>query len=174
MIEGNARRSEIIRQLSVSKKPISASNFAKQFGVSRQIVVGDIALMRASGEEIIATARGYLLEESKSKEGLLSKIAVQHGPEGTRKELELIVQHGGEIVDVIVDHPIYGELVGGLHLKTSKDIDAFIKTYEGSQVALLSQLTGGIHLHTIRYEKETQLEEIKQALLEAGILYQSE
>ncbi|KAF1299137.1 DNA-binding protein [Enterococcus sp. JM4C] len=174
MIEGSTRRSEIIRQLSVSEKPISASKFAKQFGVSRQIVVGDIALMRASGEGIVATARGYVLEKAKSAEGLLSKIAVQHGPEDTRNELELIIKQGGEIIDVIVEHPIYGELVGGLHLKTLKDVDLFMKSYEEGQGSLLSQLTEGIHLHTIRYQEERQFEAIKQALLDANILYQSE
>ncbi|MGM0126043.1 hypothetical protein IGI37_003444 [Enterococcus sp. AZ194] len=174
MIEGSLRRSEIIRQLLVSEKPISASKFAKQFGVSRQIIVGDIALMRAGGEDIVATARGYLIEKSTSQEGLVSKIAVHHGPDETRQELELIVQHGGEILDVIVEHPIYGELVGGLHLKTEKDVDLFMKSYEKSQGSLLSQLTAGIHLHTIRYQEEAQIEAIKQALLEAGILYQSE
>ncbi|MBO0451647.1 MULTISPECIES: transcription repressor NadR [Enterococcus] len=170
MIDGERRKAEILAALQQAEKPISATSFAKEFGVSRQIVVGDVALLRAAGEDIIATARGYLLERESEK--LFSKIAVQHAPEQTEEELRTIIEHGGEVVDVIVEHPLYGELVGGLHLATEQDVDRFIKEANGSRVTLLSELTGGIHLHTIAYETLDDLLEIKHALSEKGILYE--
>ncbi|MBO0460527.1 MULTISPECIES: transcription repressor NadR [Enterococcus] len=172
MIEGETRRKEIIETLANADKPVSASKFATRFGVSRQIIVGDIALLRAAGEGIVATARGYLLEDEQDQAGLISKIAVQHQREQTEEELQLIVAHGGEILDVIVEHPLYGELTGMLHIKTEEDIRSFMKRYRKSQASLLSELTDGIHLHTIRYSNEQVLQQIKQGLAEAGILFE--
>jgi transcriptional regulator of NAD metabolism len=158
-MEGTKRRQLILEQLAQSTQPISASRFAKEFGVSRQIIVGDIALLRAAGEEIIATARGYKREKiNHAKE---SKIAVQHNEEQTQEELE-----------TIVEHELYGELVGQLQISSQQDVEIFMKNYKKTNASLLSKLTGGIHLHTIRYKNEEMFENIKKALAEKGILYQ--
>ncbi|OJG38611.1 transcriptional regulator [Enterococcus dispar] len=138
--------------------------------MSRQIIVGDIALMRAAGVAIKATARGYLLQGK--RQGKLSQIVVQHDATQTQTELRIIVENGGEIVDVIVDHDIYGELTGNLQIKTIEDIEAFMEKYRSSNASLLLELTNGIHLHTIAYENDETLMKIKAALLKAGILYQ--
>lgn len=169
-MEGTKRRTAILSALANAEKPISASRFAKELGVSRQIIVGDVALLRASGEAIIATARGYLLEQPADK--MISKIAVQHNKAQTEEELLLIVENGGEVIDVIVEHPLYGELVGGLHLKTKSDVARFMKDYQKAQTSLLSELTNGIHLHTIAYETPEDLAKIKAVLLKHHILYQ--
>lgn len=171
-MEGTERRKQILKQLKVAEKPVSATKFAKEFGVSRQIIVGDIALMRAAGVKVMATARGYKMQAAGSG-GKKAKIAVQHDATQIREELETIVQLGGEIEDVIVEHEIYGELIGGLHIKTQDDVDEFIKKYRNSPDRLLSDLTNGIHLHTIIYQRAEDLEKIKAALLEKGILYQN-
>ena len=163
MIEGETRRKQIMQTLANTEKPVSASKFAKTFGVSRQIIVGDIALLRAGG---------YILETEETNTGHISKIAVQHGKDQTEEELRLIVENGGEIIDVIVEHPLYGELTGTLHIKTPQDIDSFMRRYQKSNDSLLSELTGGIHLHTIRYPEKHMLKTIKQELAEAGILYE--
>src|SRR5699024_1519244 len=170
-MEGNKRRQEIVRQLKQANKAVSASKLADKFSVSRQIIVGDIALLRAAGEEIIATSRGYKYPQTSSL--LTSKIVVQHKKEQTREELTTIVSLGGEVVDVIVEHDLYGEVVGGLYISSQKDVDNFIKNYENSNGALLLQLTNGIHMHTIRYQKESDLVAIKTELAKKGILYQN-
>ncbi|MBO0440742.1 transcription repressor NadR [Candidatus Enterococcus ikei] len=171
-MDGVKRRETILLELEATKKPISASRFAKEFKVSRQIVVGDVALLRAAGYEIIATARGYLLESEKDKQGIIRKIACQHTPDQTEAELLTIVSLGGEIIDVVVEHPIYGELTGGLHIRTEKDVKEFVKAYEKSRASLLSELTSGIHLHTIRCENEEILKKIKIELAQKKLLYQ--
>lgn len=172
-MEGTQRRKQIAKQLRLAEKPVSASKFAQEFGVSRQIIVGDIALLRAAGVNIIATARGYKMQATNGGGGRRGKIAVQHDATQIREELETIINLGGEIEDVIVEHEIYGELVGGLHIKTQEDVDEFIKKYRNSPDRLLSDLTNGIHLHTIIYQQPEDLEQIKNALLEKGILYQN-
>ncbi len=78
----------------------------------------------------MATARGYILETEETNTGHISKIAVQHGKDQTEEELRLIVENGGEIIDVIVEHPLYGELTGTLHIKTPQDIDSFMRRYQ--------------------------------------------
>ncbi|MDA9471426.1 transcription repressor NadR [Enterococcus sp. 5H] len=171
-MEGVKRREVILRELETATKPISASRFAKEFKVSRQIVVGDVALLRAQGTEILATARGYLLEINRDRQGIVFKIVCQHTLEQTEEELTTIVSLGGEIIDVIVEHPIYGDLTAGLHIKTAKDIDKFIKSYKQSSASLLASLTSGIHLHTIRCADEESAQRIKEALAKKGILYQ--
>ncbi|PZL74980.1 transcription repressor NadR [Enterococcus plantarum] len=170
-MEGIKRREAILLELESADKPMSASRFAKEFKVSRQIIVGDVALLRAAGYGIIATARGYLLESEKDKQGVTRKIACQHTPEQTEDELLTIVSLGGEVLDVVVEHPIYGELTGGLHIHTEKEVTEFIKSYKKNSASLLSELTSGIHLHTIRCEDEEAHNHIKKALAQKGILY---
>ena len=153
---------EIVKRLRETEKPISATRFAKAFDVSRQIIVGDVALLRATGVEIVATARGYMLEQP--LEGIERKIACQHTPEQTREELSVIVAKGGEVVDVSIAHPLYGELIGSLRIQSEKDIDKFMDKYQKEHATLLSVLTGGVHLHTIRCADEETFQEIKEAL----------
>ena len=74
MVEGTTRRKEILRQLQLSEKPVSASRFARDLGVSRQIIVGDVALLRAAGEDIIATSRGYKLDTLQDQKGRTKKM----------------------------------------------------------------------------------------------------
>ena len=56
------RREEIRKILGRSREPVSAATIASEVHVSRQIVVGDIALLRAGGADIQATPRGYILQ----------------------------------------------------------------------------------------------------------------
>ncbi|WP_086445146.1 transcription repressor NadR [Candidatus Enterococcus lemimoniae] len=170
-MDGIKRREAILLQLETTEKPISASRFAKEFKVSRQIVVGDVALLRAAGYEIIATARGYLLERAEDQQGIIRKIACQHSPAQTEDELLTIISLGGEVIDVIVEHPIYGELTGGLHIKIKKAITEFVENYEKNSTTLLSELTDGVHLHTIRCKDEVAFQQIKAALELKDILY---
>ena len=168
-MDGATRRIRILKELSQAEKTISATKLANKFAVSRQIIVGDIALLRASGEEIIATSRGYRLQVPKT-DGLEVKIAVCHGPNQVKEELTTILENGGEIVDVIVEHELYGEITGRLCIKTADDLEDFMEKYQQSNSSLLSNLTGGIHLHTIRCQDQQALDAIQQALKEKGIL----
>lgn len=164
---GEQRRNEIYLKLDVTDKPIPARHFAELYNVSRQVIVGDIALLRAQGADIIATHRGYLIKQDNT--GKLSKtIAVSHSKEDTKKELELLVNMGIEIVDVTVEHPVYGQIIGQLNIKTHDDIEDFLT----QDPELLSSLTEGIHLHTIICENEKHYIDAVHELDRVGFLYQ--
>ncbi|MEE0965495.1 MAG: transcription repressor NadR [Bacilli bacterium] len=162
------RKDQIIEIIKKSDKPISASTLAKQFNVSRQIIVGDIALIRASGTNIVATPRGYLFENPTPSGEYV--IAVQHNSNQLADELYTIIDLGGSIINVSVEHPIYGQLSGNLHLYNRYDVDQFIKRTNKENAKPLSCLTEGIHLHTIRCYDQDIYNRIIKALDEKGIL----
>ena len=162
------RKAAIIEAIRTSETPVSASALARKLHVSRQIIVGDIALIRASGTQIIATPRGYVWERSNA--GSERKIAVMHAPQQMREELYTIVDQGAEVVDVIVEHPTYGQLVGQLQLSSRYDVNQFIDRMQGNEP--LSQLTHGVHLHTIRCRDAAVFERVENALRKKGLLYE--
>ena len=166
------RKEKIIEEIKKSDKPISASTLAKKLGVSRQIIVGDVALIRASGTNIIATPRGYILDSKQQNQTYT--IAVNHSQEQMADELYTIVDLGGCAIDVIVDHPVYGQLTGKLHLSSLYDVDQFIKKVNNNQAKPLSQLTDGLHLHTIQCPNEDTYQRIVSALDEKGYLFKKE
>lgn len=162
------RKEEIIKVISKSEKPISASKLASQFGVSRQIIVGDIALLRAKGYKITATPRGYILDNMQQKNTYT--IAVKHNGDQMGDEMYTIVDLGGYIIDVIVEHPVYGQLIGDLHVSSRYDVDQFLKKIEKNNASPLSQLTNGIHLHTLQCNSDEVYHRIEKALDEKGYL----
>ena len=166
------RKEKIIEEIKKNNKPISASTLAKKLGVSRQIIVGDVALIRASGTNIIATPRGYILDSKQQNQTYT--IAVNHSQEQMTDELYTIVDLGGCAIDVIVDHPVYGQLTGKLHLSSRYDVDQFIKKVNNNQAKPLSQLTDGLHLHTIQCPNEDTYQRIVSALDEKGYLFKKE
>ncbi len=163
------RREQIELILKESTEPITATTLAKKFSVSRQVIVGDIALMRAAGSEISATPRGYIFEQD--IDSLLSfTIACQHDNENMYKELYLIVDNGGTIIDVTVEHPVYGEISGELRISSRYEVDMFIEKIKANQAQPLMKLTGGIHLHKIKCNTENEKKRIIEALRKEQIV----
>lgn len=143
------RRTEILTTIQNAKMPVSASLLAKNLQVSRQLIVGDVALLRAQGYDIIATARGYVMPELRNENKYLGKVACYHTPAATKAELYTIVDLGAIVVDVIVEHDVYGEITGQLNLQNRDEVDLFINKVHHEEVKLLSELTQGVHLHTL-------------------------
>lgn len=166
------RRNRVKETLQQTDHPLTASYLAEQYSVSRQIIVGDIALLRASGMQILATPRGYLLDSSaKEEEKNIGMIACRHAQEQLREELYTIVDFGATVVDVTIEHALYGELSGKLDLSSRYDVDAFMdKVEQEKNCAPISSLTGGVHLHRIRYKDEESFDRIKEVLREKHIL----
>ena len=167
------RRESILEKLSAAKAPVSASALAGQLGVSRQIVVGDVALMRAGGAQIDATPRGYQLHPA--EKGFTGILACVHSTEDEmRTELYTVVDQGGVVVDVTVENSLYGELCGNLNIASRYDVDNFIRQAKDTPECLLSRMTGGVHLHTLHCPDAGTFQRIKKALDEKGILYRKE
>ena len=169
-MQADSRRQNIIQVLKSASGPVSAGRFAGMFGVSRQIIVGDIALLRASGTDITATPRGYIL--TRSSEGIVHRIPCRHRPEDMKEELEILVDNGCLVRDVIVEHPIYGQLVGQLDISTRHNVSEFITQVALSDAAPLSDLTGGIHLHTIICPDEETHLRVLEKLRKRGFLFE--
>ena len=162
------RRETILKLLRQSAQPVSASTLAGQLSVSRQIIVGDIALLRAGGAEISATPRGYVLP--RATDGITRTIACRHTLEQTGTELDILVDNGCTVLDVIVEHPVYGQLTGQLQISSRYDVEQFLARIRDSDAAPLSMLTGGLHLHTLRCPNEDAYTRACAALKAAGLL----
>ena len=165
-MRSDERRKAIAEVLRAAEGPVSASALAEKFSVSRQIIVGDIALLRSAGEEIVATPRGYVTP--KEAHGLVHHVAVKHTPQQMEAELNAIVDNGCTVIDVIVDHPIYGQLTGPLQISNRYEVGQFIERCENAEP--LSRLTDGIHLHTLSCPDEAAFERVKDALRGLGVL----
>ena len=167
------RREAIVTHLKGEKSPISATALAGLLGVSRQVIVGDVALLRAGGAAIEATPRGYQFHPAPG--GYTGILACVHRTaEEMRTELYAVVDQGGTVVDVAVENPLYGELRGNLNLASRYDVDNFIQQAKDTPEALLSPMTGGVHLHTLHCPDAGSFERIKKELEEKGILYRKE
>ena len=162
------RRQAILEYLRQSSRPVSAGYFAERFSVSRQVVVGDVALLRAAGADISATPRGYVI--LKADRGLIRQVACRHDAAGMEAELCAVVDQGCSVLDVIVDHPVYGQLTGPLRLSSRYDVSQFLLRCEEEEARPLSDLTGGIHLHTLSCPDEAAFQRVQAALRELNVL----
>ena len=169
-MDAELRREQLLNIIEQQAQPVSASALSKELNVSRQIIVGDVALLRARGHGIIATARGYMIPSADKAAHYLGKIVCRHAPGNTRDELYTIVDLGAVVVNVIVEHGYYGEITGSLNLATRKDVDFFMEEVETSEVKLLSELTMGVHVHTISCRDKVHFEEVCRMLEAVGYL----
>ncbi|MGI5835016.1 MAG: 3H domain-containing protein [Chloroflexota bacterium] len=166
------RRQRILKMLSDVSRPLSGTELAQQLNISRQTVVQDISLLRARGEPIVATARGYLMATALLPSCQRALLAVKHAPEETEEELSLLLDMGLRVVDVQVDHPVYGEIRGMLMLDSRDDLREWLKEIRQKRVRLLSELTEGVHLHTVEAPRADLLERARTALRERGFLFE--
>ncbi|MBR2894470.1 MAG: transcription repressor NadR [Oscillospiraceae bacterium] len=164
------RRQAIVETLKNSSIPCNATVLAKKFGVSRQVVVADVALLRAAGVEIHATPRGYLLENVQAGE-FIWRLACCHTAEDMETELNIMVDNGCTVLDVVIEHPVYGELTGTLRLQNRYDVKQFVM--KSNETRPLSLLTEGIHLHTVSCPNQETLDRVRDELNRAGILLKS-
>lgn len=167
-MEAASRRQAILDRLRSADRPVSASALAAGLNVSRQIIVGDIALLRAGGAEISATPRGYVLP--RATDGITRTIACRHTLAQTGQELDILVDNGCTVLDVIVEHPVYGQLTGQLQISSRYDVAQFLARIRDSDAAPLSMLTGGLHLHTLCCPNEDAYTRACAALKAAGLL----
>lgn len=180
---GEERRKAIIDIIKKSVKPVSGTALAKQFQVSRQIIVQDIALLRAADYNIYSTARGYLLmpelQEDKHKEthknadAITRVFHVCHTDEQMEDELNTIVDMGGRVLDVYVEHAVYGAIRTDLPIACRRHVQEFMDSIHNGKSTPLKNLTAGDHYHTVEADDEETLDYIEKALKEKGYLINS-
>ncbi|MBC2582391.1 transcription repressor NadR [Clostridium sp. DJ247] len=163
------RRAHIEKKLNDNNRPQKGHMLAEELGVTRQVIVKDIAILRAEGKKIIATPEGYLIH--KEEKSMVKRImAFSHKTEEIEDELRTIIKFGGIIEDVIVEHPLYGEIKGMLMIKTLYDVENFAMRIKDFKAEPLLILTGGIHLHTILAENNEIMDNIITKLKERKYL----
>ena len=142
---GVQRRKKILEMLGQSSTPLSGGALGRAVGVSRQVVVQDIALLRTEGHPV-------------------------HTTEQTREELNTIVDLGGEVLDVMVNHRIYGKVSAPLNIRSRRDVEAFVENIRTGRSTPLLNVTSGYHFHHVAADQEEILDEIEAALREKGFL----
>lgn len=168
-MEGSKRREQLIKILQEQADPVSGGELSKLLGVSRQVIVQDITLLRATGINIFSTTKGYLIyhsDEPKAKR----IFRVQHTTEQIEDELCTFVDNGGKILDVVVNHEIYGDIATALTIRNRQDVYDFVKKVRENKIVPLKDLTDGVHQHTVVADSEETLNRIEKALAEKGYL----
>ncbi len=161
------RRKIIFSILQSSEEPVSGTALAKELEVSRQVIVQDIALIRAKGCEIFSTYKGYVLEQ---KQEATRVFKVKHEESDVRRELELFVDMSGTVKDVFVYHKRYGVLKAEMNLKSRRDVEHYLEDMKTGKSSLLMNITSGYHYHTIVADSEATLDEIQEKLDKEGFL----
>lgn len=153
----NDRRKAIVNLLSASKEPVAGNELSKQFGVSRQIIVQDITVLKGLGYEIFSTHHGYVLQKSPLVERVFK---LKHTAEQTEDVLNSIVDLGGTIVDEFVWHKVYGKISATLNIFSRLHVKQFLEGVRTGKSTELMNITGGYHYHTVRAESEEILDKI--------------
>ncbi len=171
MLNGETRRAELIKILENSIKPVSGTELAKMFDVSRQVIVQDIALLRAVNKNILATNKGYVLFKEKDQLGKVKRtICVCHQDHDILNEFECILDFGARILDCTVEHEIYGQISVDLVIQSMEEAKKFVEQLRNCESRSLNILTDGIHYHTIEAASVRVLDAVERALDEAGYL----
>jgi len=166
-MNGEKRRELILEMLQTNSTPLSGSELAKRLGITRQVIVHDIALLRAANQNILSTHRGYILNNPTRTKRVFK---VKHSGDQIADELNVIVDAGGRILDVFVEHKLYGEIKVPLSIASRKAVQEFIDFIATEEASPLSQLTDEFHFHTVEADSEEILDAIEMDLKEKGYL----
>ncbi|MGN0812912.1 MAG: 3H domain-containing protein [Candidatus Coproplasma sp.] len=161
------RRAEILSLIANSNTPVTANQLSQKFCVSRQVIVQDIAILRANGNMVISTNRGYVTDGGVRAERVFK---CRHTLESLVTESEIIISHGGRVEDIFVNHRVYGKISAKLELSTLRHAEELYRSLASGASKPLMSVTDGYHYHTVTAENEAQLDEIGIALKEAGFL----
>ncbi|WP_096440222.1 transcription repressor NadR [Alteribacter populi] len=168
---GEERRELIHTALKTTHSPLTGARLAKKMNVSRQVIVQDISLLKARNVPILATSQGYMLIENEQDDSPYQRVIVSsHKPSQTKEELYLLVDHGITVKDVKIEHPVYGDLTASVMVSNRKEVEKFIEKIESNNASYLSELTDGVHLHTIEAPSGELLDEAIKALAKEGFL----
>ncbi|MCI6676651.1 MAG: transcription repressor NadR [Clostridiales bacterium] len=160
-MNGTERRQEILKRIQQSSSPVSGTELAKTFHVSRQVIVQDIALLRANDDNILSTNKGYFYNCTARAS---RTFHVYHKDNDILDELTTIIDFGGNIVDVFVSHEVYGQLRAELNIHTRKKAIDFANNIKNGNSIPLNNITSGYHYHTVTADSEQTLDQIEEEL----------
>ena len=166
-MKGKERRKEIAALIMSEQEPLSGTVLSERLGVSRQIIVQDIAMLRAEGYDILSTHQGYVITKGPFAERVFK---LRHTSEQTEEELSCIVALGGTVVNVFVWHKVYGKIEAGMNLFSERGIAQFMDGIKSGKSKELMHITEGYHYHTVRADSEETLDAIEKALDAKGYI----
>ena len=167
---GVERREKLLSMLAKSKEPIAGAEMAKRLSVSRQVIVQDIALLRAADNNIVSTNRGYVLEGQTCAERVFK---VRHTDEQLETELCTIVDLGGQVKNVMVNHKVYGHIEAELGITSRRKVKEFLEDIESGKSTPLKNITSDYHYHTVTADSEETLGMIEEELRKLGFLVEN-
>ena len=160
-MKADQRRKEIASYMMSAQNAVPGGKLSEKFGVSRQIIVQDISVLKATGYDILSTHSGYVIQGSPFVERVFK---LYHTTNQTEDELNTIVDLGGTVADVFVWHKVYGKLVVPLNIFSRLHVKQFIEGVRSGKSSELMNITGGYHYHTVRAETKEVLDQIEKAL----------
>ncbi|MBO5373483.1 MAG: transcription repressor NadR [Lachnospiraceae bacterium] len=166
-MSGEKRREKMLDILRNAKNPVSGTALAEALAVSRQVVVQDIALLRAGKQEIISTCKGYIMQKNSPCQRIFK---VNHTDEQMEEELNLYVDFGGKIEDEFVYHKVYDVIRVEMGLKSRRDVKEYIEKLKSGISKSLKDVTSGYHYHTVTADSEEVLDQIQEELQKRGFL----
>ena len=168
---GFERRAYILQMLKEQDSPLSGTALAKKCGVSRQVIVQDIALIRAEHHGILSTNKGYLYRPESAGTAQPKRVFfVKHTTEQVLDEFLTVTELGGSVLDVAVEHELYGQIRVDMLIESSQDARDFMNRLSRCRDNPLKVLTDDCHCHTVSAPSEKLLDLIEQELRDKGYL----
>ena len=168
---GEERRNQILQMLKAQDSPLSGTLLANEFHVSRQVIVQDIALMRAENHGILSTNKGYLYRSEVIPDDQPNRVFfVKHSTSQVVDEFLTVIDLGGKVLDVAVEHELYGQIRVDLLIETPQDAQDFAHRLSQCRDNPLKVLTDDCHYHTIAAPSEKLLDLIEREFREKGYL----
>ncbi len=166
-MSGEERRNRLLQYIQESSGPVSGTRLAEKFQVSRQVIVQDIALLRAQNIEILSTTKGYICQKSALQERIFH---VYHTDDQIQEELNAIVDCGAIVADVFVEHEIYGHLQAEMMVNSRKKVQEFVEDIHRGKSRPLKNITSGYHYHRVLADNQETLDLVEQELKKRGFL----
>lgn len=166
-MKAEKRREEILSLMGNTENPLPASVLAERFAVSRQVIVQDIAILRVGGYDITATNRGYVLT---TKVRAVRVFKCRHTFNEIVDEGVLIIEAGGRVEDISVNHRVYGRISARLDLYNRMHVEELYRSLVSGASKPLMSVTDGYHYHTVSADSEETLNLIESKLRSAGFL----
>ena len=166
-MKATERRNEILSLLGNTSSPMPAGVLSERFAVSRQVIVQDVAILRANGYDVISTNRGYVLGVAARAQRVFK---CRHTLGELVEEAELIINGGGKVEDVFVNHRVYGRISARLDLITKTHAEELHRSLVSGASKPLMSVTDGYHYHTVSADGEERLDDIERALRARGFL----
>ncbi len=124
-------------------------------------------MIRAGGHEITSTNRGYVLKEEPA---VRRTFYVNHSDEALFDELVAVVDMGGKVINVMVEHKVYGKMEADLNIASRRQVNVFMSEIQSGQSSPLKNITSNDHAHIVEAESEEILNLIEEKFREMGIL----